>query len=75
MEIKRISEGVSFAFHKTERFKTSVVSVSLICPLDEKSSEEIAMIENLQREDLNPVEEALGYKNLMEKHTAELNKK
>ena len=39
MEIKRISEGVSFAFHKTERFKTSVVSVSLICPLDEKSSE------------------------------------
>lgn len=40
----------------------------IIKALDEKSSEEIAMIENLQREDLNPVEEALGYKNLMEKH-------
>lgn len=28
---------------------------------------EIALIENLQREDLNPIEEAQGYKNLMDK--------
>ncbi len=40
----------------------------IVKALDEKSSEEIAMIENLQREDLNPVEEAFGYKSLMEKH-------
>ena len=41
----------------------------IVKALDEKSSEEIAMIENLQREDLNPVEEALGYKNLIERHS------
>ena len=39
MEIKRISEGVSLCTERTSRFKTSVVSVNIICPLDEKSSE------------------------------------
>ena len=39
MEIKKISEGVNFCFQKTSRFKTSVISVNIICPLDEKSSE------------------------------------
>lgn len=32
----------------------------------EKEIMEIALIENLQREDLNPIEEALGFKELME---------
>ena len=32
-----------------------------------QEAEEIALIENLQREDLNPIEEALGYKQLMDK--------
>lgn len=49
MEIKKISEGVNFAFQKTERFKTSVVSVSLICPLDEKSSERALLCYLLSR--------------------------
>ena len=33
---------------------------------DEKKNNEIALIENIQREDLNPFEKALGIKNLME---------
>ncbi len=32
----------------------------------EKATMEVALIENLQREDLNPIEEAEGYKRLME---------
>lgn len=35
---------------------------------DELKSEEIALVENLQRENLNPVEEALGYKSLMDNY-------
>ena len=39
----------------------------IIKEFDELAGSEVALIENLQREDLNAYEEALGYKNLMEK--------
>ncbi len=38
---------------------------AIIKNFDDKKIQEIAMIENLQREDLNPVDEALGIKQLM----------
>ena len=39
---------------------------AVIIEADDKKVMELALIENLQRQDLNPIEEALGYSTLME---------
>lgn len=41
----------------------------VIREMDEEQAMEIALIENLQREDLNAIEEATGYKQLMERYS------
>lgn len=41
----------------------------IIIEADEKKIAEIALIENLQREDLNPIEEAAAYRSLMKEHS------
>lgn len=41
---------------------------ALVIEADDKTVMELAMIENLQREDLNPIEEAEGYHSLMEEY-------
>lgn len=45
----------------------SEIPVVIRDDLTEEQSMQIAMIENLQRENLNPIEEALGYKELLDK--------
>jgi len=40
---------------------------ALIKPMTDENSAEIAVIENIQRENLSPIEEAAGYKSLIEK--------
>ena len=39
-----------------------------ILPADDRLAMELALVENLQREDLNPMEEAAGYKTLMDEY-------
>ena len=41
---------------------------AMIKAIDDASSAEIALIENIQREDLNAIEEAEGYKKLIDRH-------
>ena len=40
----------------------------VVMEADDKKVMELALIENLQRQDLNPVEEALGYRSLMDEY-------
>ena len=40
----------------------------VVLDVDDRTVMELALVENLQRQDLNPMEEAMGYKQLMEEY-------
>ena len=42
---------------------------AVVIEADDRKVMELALIENLQRQDLNPIEEALGYRSLMEDYS------
>ncbi|MGN6848392.1 MAG: ParB/RepB/Spo0J family partition protein [Sphingomicrobium sp.] len=41
---------------------------AIVREIDESTTAELALIENIQREDLNPIEEAEGYRQLIKQH-------
>jgi ParB family chromosome partitioning protein len=41
---------------------------AIVREIDESTTSEIALIENIQRQDLNPLEEAEGYRQLIQRH-------
>lgn len=64
-------------FKAAERLKLEEVPCILL-DIEQKESAKLAIIENIQREDLNIMEEALSYKNILEKFSMtqdELSKK
>ncbi len=69
--VKKLNNGMYTIIAGERRWRASKLAglKEIPCIIKEYSNEEvmeIALIENLQREDLNPIEEAEGYKKLME---------
>ena len=49
MNIKKLGSGLDICYHKTTQFKTSVVTLNLITPLDDKASEKALLVHLLAR--------------------------
>ena len=71
--VRETAEGTYSIIAGERRWRASKMAglseiPAIIMEIDEFTASKIAMIENLQREDLNPCEEARGYSELMRKY-------
>ena len=49
MNIKKLGNGLELCYHKTTQFKTSVVTLNIITPLDDKASHKALLVHLLAR--------------------------
>jgi ParB family chromosome partitioning protein len=71
--VREYGEGRYQIIAGERRFRASKLAglseiPAIILDKDDKNAAQIALIENIQREDLNPIEEALAYKSLAEEY-------
>ena len=71
LTVRRLSSGYYQIIAGERRWRAAKLAgltevPAVIMEADDRKVMELALIENLQREDLNPIEEASGYKSLME---------
>ena len=71
--VRRLDTGYYQIIAGERRWRASRLAGLLEVPVriieaDDRTTAELALVENLQREDLNPIEEAKGYKTLMDEY-------
>ena len=73
LTVRKLSSGYSQIIAGERRWRAARIAglqqvPAIVIEADDRKMTELALIENLQREDLNPIEEAEGYKSLMENY-------